>query len=125
MDVSSIKDFLDNLGLWTLTVMAIIKVLTSIFVALQNGTFQLKNFGDMFKDDFLKLTVVTMMVVFAPNQNFAGITVTDGIVAPYIAYLGIRIAANLGAMFPMFGNALPQQVRATVDPVKSLEEVER
>lgn len=100
--VHDVVNALKDLGLYALLVAAFVKIATSLVVALLAKEFNFSEFGEMFRKDFLRLLVVTGLIIIYPND-----AANTAIVTGYMVYLGARITANVGAIFPEFGDMLP------------------
>ena len=92
-----------DLGLYALFCAALLKIATSLAVAMTASAFNWPEFGEMFRKDFVKLLTVTALVILYPNDAANALIVTA-----YIAYLGTRTIANIGALLPEVGEFLPQ-----------------
>ena len=109
MDVfSDLFHTVKDLGLYALFCAAVLKIMTSLAVALSQAQFNWPEFGEMFRKDFVKLIVVTGLVLLYPNDAANALVVTA-----YIAYLGTRTLANIGALLPEIGEFLPASFQGT------------
>lgn len=118
-----IKLFFESLGLWTVMLLTLIKVGTSIIVAVQESRFKPSELGNAFKDDVIKLAAVVLLAIFADGQNIGGFAPVDVIVAGFAAWESARIAANLAVIFPFFGSIVPQGIQKTGQPPITTVEV--
>lgn len=97
-----------DLGLYALFCAAILKIMTSLAVALSAAQFNWPEFGEMFRKDFVKLIVVTGLILLYPND-----VANAAVVGAYILYLTTRTLANVGALLPEIGEFLPESFQGT------------
>lgn len=112
--VDSVRDFLQDWGIWTLIILVLAKFVTGVIVAVYKNEFKWFYLGNTFKSDFLKLLTYAILLGIG---NYAGIEEfnSDYLKAGMGAILATDLTAgvikNIAAMFPNVGDVVPSSMR--------------
>jgi hypothetical protein len=104
--MSSIYDFLQSYGIWSVLMLLVAKFVLGVIVAVQKNEFKWFYLGEVMKNDGLKF-VAWIIVIFTLSNPAFSASVGALLVADYTS----GIVKNLAHLFPSIGDAIPSSFR--------------
>lgn len=115
MDVfDSIRQFLEDWGIWTILVLMIAKFITGVIVAISKKEFKWFYIGEFLRSDGLKVAtfaIITGMSRFLGMPELESDYVEGGIGVLLITDFTAGIIKNLAHIFPTFSDNIPSSLR--------------